>query len=63
MLADRPHAIMPNLADIAGKMANGPMSDVEWIVNEAARRTAHAKRAEISEIDLLASVMRVGRSK
>jgi len=60
MLADRAHADMPNLAKIAAKLAGRPVSDVEWAVNEAARRTAQAKRAEITEFDLMAAVARLG---
>jgi hypothetical protein len=60
MLANRPHAMMPNLADVANRLANRPMSDIEWVVNEAARRTAQARRPEISEFDLLAAIARLG---
>jgi ATP-dependent Zn protease len=51
---------MPNLANIAARMARRPMSDVEWVVNEAARRTAQAKRDAITEFDLMAAVTRLG---
>jgi hypothetical protein len=60
MLADRSHADMPNLPNIAAKLAGRPMSDVEWVVNEAARRTAQAKRDELTEFDLMAAVARLG---
>jgi hypothetical protein len=60
MLAERRHADMPNLPNIATKLAGRPMSDVEWVVNEAARRTAEAKRDEITEFDLMAAVARLG---
>jgi len=60
MLTDRPHADMPNLLNIAKKLAGRPMSDIEWVVNEAARRTAQAKRDEITEFDLMAAVARLG---
>ncbi|MGO4389069.1 ATP-binding protein [Microvirga sp. 2YAF29] len=59
MLAERRHADMPNLSNIAVKLARRPMSDVEWVVNEAARRTARAKRDVISEFDLMAAVVRL----
>jgi ATP-dependent Zn protease len=60
MLATRSHADMPNLANIAARMARRPMSDVEWVVNEAARRTAQAKRDAITEFDLMAAATRLG---
>jgi cell division protease FtsH len=59
-LADRRHADMPNLPNIALKLAGRPMSDVEWVVNEAARRTAQSRRNEITEFDLMAAVARLG---
>ncbi len=60
LLAERRHADMPNLPNIATKLAGRPMSDIEWVVNEAARRTAQAKRDEITEFDLMAAVARLG---
>ncbi|WP_230533242.1 ATP-binding protein [Microvirga roseola] len=59
MLAERRHADMPNLPNIATKLAGRPMSDVEWVVNEAARRTAQARRDEITEFDLMAAAARL----
>jgi hypothetical protein len=50
---------MPNLLYIAAKLAERPMNDVEWVVNEGARRTAQAKRDEITEFDLMAAVARL----
>ena len=52
MLRERPHGDLPNLDKLAGDLANRPMSDVSWVVNEAARLAAREKKAMIDEIDL-----------
>jgi len=59
MLGRQAHADMPNLANINAKLAGHPVSDVEWVVNEAVLPTAHTKRAEITEFDLMAAVARL----
>jgi cell division protease FtsH len=51
MLKDRPH----NLDDLSAPseaLAGRPMSDLAWVLNEAARLTARAKRDMIEEADL-----------
>jgi hypothetical protein len=52
MLKDRPHDL-PDLSTAARSLAGRPMSDGAWVVNEAARLTARAKRDKIgvSELD------------
>jgi hypothetical protein len=36
------------------------MSDVDWVVDEAARRATQAKRDEITDFDLIAAAARLG---
>lgn len=50
MLKDRPHDLS-DLSTPSGVLAGRPMSDVAWVVNEAARLTARAKRDMIEEAD------------
>jgi cell division protease FtsH len=51
MLKDRPHDL-GDLSTPSEALAGRPMSDVAWVVNEAARLTARAKRDMIKEADL-----------
>jgi hypothetical protein len=48
-----------NLKQLAAKLANRPMSDIAWTVNEAARLAARAKKAAIDEIDLFSALKRL----
>jgi hypothetical protein len=56
LLNDRPHRDMPNLDQLAVKLAGRPMSDIAWVINEAARLAARAKKAAIDEIDLFSAL-------
>jgi cell division protease FtsH len=59
MLADRPHNEIPNLRQLAGKLAGRPMSDAAWTINEAARLAARGKKNAIDEIDLFSAFKRL----
>ena len=59
MLDDRPHRDIENLAKIANSLAGRPMSDAAWVVNEAARFAARAKKDAIDEIDLFSALRRL----
>jgi ATP-dependent 26S proteasome regulatory subunit len=59
LLNDRPHRDIPNLKQLAGKLAGRPMSDIAWVVNEAARLAARAKKDAIDEIDLFSALKRL----
>jgi cell division protease FtsH len=59
MLNDRPHRAIQNLAQLSDRLAGRPMSDVAWVVNEAARLTARAKKDAIDEIDLFTALKRL----
>jgi cell division protease FtsH len=50
MLKDRPHDRL-DLSKADEFLAGRPMSDAAWVVNEAARLTARAKRDRIGELD------------
>lgn len=58
MLNDRPHNI-GDLSKLGEALAGRPMSDVAWVVNEAARLTARSKRHAIEERDLDEAVSRL----
>jgi ATP-dependent Zn protease len=51
MLKDRPHDPL-DLSETSRSLAGRPMSDAAWVVNEAARLTARAKRDKINEASL-----------
>jgi cell division protease FtsH len=53
MLQDRPHHEIPNLEQLVAKLANRPMSDIAWVINEAALLAARGKK---DGIDLRQSV-------
>lgn len=59
MLNDRPHRDIQNLDELSDRLAGRPMSDVAWVVNEAARLTARARKDAIDEIDLFAALRRL----
>jgi Cdc6-like AAA superfamily ATPase len=61
MLKDRAHN-MKDLSKSSEALAGRAMSDVAWVVNEAARLTARAKRDAIEERDLNEALNRVGAS-
>lgn len=62
MLQDRPHRDIPNLNQLAAKLANRPMSDVAWVINEAARLAARGKKDGIDEIDLFSAFERLQKN-
>ncbi|HLH90330.1 MAG TPA: AAA family ATPase [Xanthobacteraceae bacterium] len=63
LLDERPRREIGNLADIAGRLAGRPMSDVAWIVNEAARIAARAGKDAIDDIDLLSALRSLNRDR
>ncbi|WP_349017074.1 AAA family ATPase [Bradyrhizobium sp. Arg237L] len=58
MLKDRPHDLL-DLSKPAQLLAGRPMSDAAWVVNEAARLTARARRDKIDELDFHEAVERL----
>lgn len=58
MLKDRPHNNL-DVQVISEELAGRPMSDAAWVVNEAARMAARARRDSIEQSDLLAAVDRL----
>ncbi len=56
LLADRPHAVGLNLEKAAERLQNRPMSDIGWVVNEAARLAVKANKDEIDDICLFRAV-------
>jgi Cdc6-like AAA superfamily ATPase len=59
MLKDRPHRNLQNLDLVASGLAGRPMSDSAWVVNEAARLAARAKKDAIDEIDIFSALKRL----
>jgi ATP-dependent 26S proteasome regulatory subunit len=59
MLDERPHVEISNVHQLARKLTGRPMSDLAWIVNEAARLAARAKKDAIDEIDLFSALKRL----
>src|SRR5262249_52964596 len=62
MLRDRPHGELPNLDRLAGSLGKRPMSDISWVVNEAARLAVRAKKTSIDEIDLFSALSSLRKS-
>lgn len=58
MLKDRPHGRL-DLSGAAQSLAGRPMSDAAWVVNEAARLTARAKRDRIEIAELTEALRRL----
>ena len=56
LLNNRPHREILNLNQLAAKLAGRPLSDIAWVVNEAARLAARAKKDAIDEIDLFSAL-------
>lgn len=56
LLRERPSAGGLPLDNLAALLAGRPLSDVAWVVNEAARRAVRANRNEIDEPSLRASI-------
>lgn len=59
LLAERPHAVSLNLEKAAEKLQNRPMSDIGWVVNEAARLAVKANKNEIDDICLFRAVAKL----
>ena len=59
MLNERPHREMLNLEQLVAKLVGRPMSDIAWIVNEAARLAARGKKDAIDEVDLHSALKRL----
>jgi ATP-dependent Zn protease len=59
MLKDKPHHHIHNFDQIASRLAGRPMSDSAWVINEAARLAARAKKDAIDEIDLFSALKRL----
>ncbi len=62
LLLERPHREISNLEQFSNKLANGPMSNVAWVINEAARLAARGKKDAIDEIDLFSALERLHRN-
>lgn len=58
MLKDRPHKL-EDISNLSDTLAGRPMSDTAWIVNEAARLAARAKKDMIEESDLSEALARL----
>jgi cell division protease FtsH len=50
ILKDRPHRNLQNLDQVASGLAGRPMSDCAWVVNEAARLAARAKKMRLMKL-------------
>jgi cell division protease FtsH len=62
LLHDRPHSEVFNLDRLATKLAGRALSDIAWVVNEAARLAARAKKEAIDEIDSFSAMNRLESS-
>ena len=60
MLKGRPHRWI--VSEISGELAGRPMSDAAWVVNEAARLAARAKKDMIGDEELSEALDRLGRT-
>jgi cell division protease FtsH len=58
ILSERPHEII-DLRSLSENLAGRPMSDVAWVVNDAARAAARAKKDAIVQEDLLVASQRL----
>jgi cell division protease FtsH len=61
MLKDRPHHLEDSSV-VSGELAGHPMSDVAWVVNEAARLAARSKKDTIGEEELREALDRLRRT-
>jgi cell division protease FtsH len=59
MMLERPHDELLYLDDIANALVGRPMSDVAWVVNEAARAAAREKKDAIEESHLNHAILRL----
>jgi cell division protease FtsH len=58
ILSERPHTTI-EFGSLSTRLAGRPMSDVAWVVNDAAREAARAKKDAIDQEDLLAAAQRL----
>ena len=63
LLDERPHRDIQNLREISVRLAGRPMSDVVWVVNEAARIAARAGKEAIDDLDLLSALRNLKRDR
>src|SRR5215472_8488556 len=63
LLDERPHRDIQNLREISVRLAGRPMSDVVWVVNEAARIAARAGKEAIDDLDLLSALKNLKRDR
>jgi hypothetical protein len=59
ILSERPHKTI-DLDSLSANLAGRPMSDVAWVVNDAARAAAREKKDAIDQADLMAAADRLG---
>ncbi len=59
LLAERPYVAGLNLETISEKLKNRAMSDIAWIVNEAARIAVKSEKDQIDDICLMQAVGRL----
>jgi cell division protease FtsH len=59
MLRDRPHSPLEDLSSLGDALAGRPMSDTAWVVNEAARLAARAKKNMIGLNELRDALSRL----
>lgn len=62
LLADRPTVAGLGVTGAATKLAGRPMSDVAWVVNEAARLAVRASKDAIDDISLYGAIARSNTS-
>jgi cell division protease FtsH len=63
LLDERPHRDIRNLGEISVRLAGRPISDVAWVVNEAARIAARAGKEAIDDLDLFAALKNLKRDR
>ena len=56
LVSERPHVPGLGLTAAAKRLAGRPMSDVAWVVNEAARRAVKSSKDEIDDICLFGAI-------
>ena len=59
LVSERPHVPGLGLATLAAKLAGRPMSDVAWVVNEAARLAVKSSKDAIDDICLFGALSRL----
>lgn len=59
LISDRPHVPGLSLGSAAHRLAGRPMSDISWIVNEAARIAVKSSKEAIDDICLFAAIAKL----